>query len=147
MDEGVWQITVHGVSKEPDVTEWLDHHHHQVRISGPRRKPQLEDWNRWWTGKAGVLQSMGRKESDTAEQLNWAEVSAASQHRKEISYVAEICQVGRYDKDLKLFNETLEGLQFRIKDYIPRQRAPFGTDKRNTKIVLTQQSIKESLHK
>ena len=25
----------------------------------------------WWTGKPGVLQSMGRKESDTTEQLNW----------------------------------------------------------------------------
>ena len=25
----------------------------------------------WWTGKPGVLQSMGRKESDMTEQLNW----------------------------------------------------------------------------
>ena len=25
----------------------------------------------WWTGKPGVLQSRGCKESDTAEQLNW----------------------------------------------------------------------------
>ena len=27
----------------------------------------------WWTGKHGMLQSMGRKESDTTEQLNWTE--------------------------------------------------------------------------
>ena len=28
----------------------------------------------WWTGKPGVLQSRGRKNSDTAELLNWAEL-------------------------------------------------------------------------
>ena len=28
----------------------------------------------WWTEKSGVLQSMGRKESDTTEWLNWTEV-------------------------------------------------------------------------
>ena len=27
----------------------------------------------WWTGRPGVLQSMGHKELDTAEQLNWTE--------------------------------------------------------------------------
>ena len=27
----------------------------------------------WWTGKPGVLQSMGHKESDTTEQLNWTD--------------------------------------------------------------------------
>ena len=27
----------------------------------------------WWTGKPGVLQSWGRKELDTTEQLNWTE--------------------------------------------------------------------------
>ena len=27
----------------------------------------------WWTGKPGVLQSMGRKESGTTELLNWTE--------------------------------------------------------------------------
>ena len=27
-------------------------------------------WNWWWTGKSGVLQSMGHKELDTTEQLN-----------------------------------------------------------------------------
>ena len=26
----------------------------------------------WWTGKPGVLQSMGCKESDTTERLNWS---------------------------------------------------------------------------
>ena len=30
-------------------------------------------WDLWWTGKPGVLQSMGRKESDTTEQLNRTE--------------------------------------------------------------------------
>ena len=28
----------------------------------------------WWTGKPGVLQSMGHKESDTTEQLNWTDM-------------------------------------------------------------------------
>jgi len=28
----------------------------------------------WWTGKPGVLQSMGSQESDTTERLNWAEL-------------------------------------------------------------------------
>ena len=27
----------------------------------------------WWTGRPGVLQSMGHKESDTTEQLNWTD--------------------------------------------------------------------------
>ena len=27
----------------------------------------------WWTGKPGILQPRGRKESDTTEQLNWTE--------------------------------------------------------------------------
>ena len=29
----------------------------------------------WWTGRPGVLQSMGRKESDTTEWLNWTELN------------------------------------------------------------------------
>ena len=28
----------------------------------------------WWTGRPGVLQFMGRKESDTTERLNWTEL-------------------------------------------------------------------------
>ena len=31
-----------------------------------------ESW--WWTGKPGVLQSKGCKESDTTEHLNWTEL-------------------------------------------------------------------------
>ena len=27
----------------------------------------------WWTGRPGMLQSMGHKESDTTEQLNWTD--------------------------------------------------------------------------
>ena len=33
--------------------------------------------NRWWTRRPGVLQSMGRKESDTTEWLNWTELIIA----------------------------------------------------------------------
>ena len=29
----------------------------------------------WWTGRPGVLRFMGRKESDTTEQLNWTELN------------------------------------------------------------------------
>ena len=29
----------------------------------------------WWTGKPGVLQSMGRKESDMTERLKWTELN------------------------------------------------------------------------
>ena len=29
----------------------------------------------WWTGKPGMLQSMGRKELDTTEQLNWTNIT------------------------------------------------------------------------
>ena len=31
----------------------------------------------WWTGRPGVLQFMGRKESDTTGRLNWAELYCA----------------------------------------------------------------------
>ena len=30
--------------------------------------------SRWWTGRPGVLDSWGRKESDMTEQLNWTEL-------------------------------------------------------------------------
>ena len=30
----------------------------------------------WWTGRPGVLQSMGHKQSHTTEQLNWTELCA-----------------------------------------------------------------------
>ena len=29
----------------------------------------------WWTGRSGMLQCMGHKESDTTERLNWTELS------------------------------------------------------------------------
>ena len=32
----------------------------------------------WWTGRPGVLQFMGRKESDTTERLNWSEYGEGS---------------------------------------------------------------------
>ena len=32
----------------------------------------------WWTGRPGVLDSWGRKESDTTERLNWTEVNYTS---------------------------------------------------------------------
>ena len=31
----------------------------------------------WWTGRPGMLQSMGRKESDMTERLNWTELSSS----------------------------------------------------------------------
>ena len=33
---------------------------------------KIQDW--WWTGKPGMLQSMGHKESDMTKQLNWTEI-------------------------------------------------------------------------
>ena len=32
---------------------------------------KLQEW--WWTGRPTVLQSVGHKESDTTEQLNWTD--------------------------------------------------------------------------
>ena len=34
---------------------------------------KLQSW--WWTGKPAVLQSIGRKESDTTERLTWTELN------------------------------------------------------------------------
>ena len=31
----------------------------------------VSSWSWWWSGKRVLLQSMGRKDSDTTEQLNW----------------------------------------------------------------------------
>ena len=35
----------------------------------------------WWTGKPGVFQSMGHKELDMTEQLNWTERNVSCKHR------------------------------------------------------------------
>ena len=37
----------------------------------------------WWTGRPGVLQSWGHKESDTTERLNWTEVRSSPCPRAE----------------------------------------------------------------
>ena len=34
----------------------------------------------WWTGRCGILQPMGHKESDTTEQLNWTELPQNYSH-------------------------------------------------------------------
>ena len=48
----------------------------------------------WWTGKPGVLQSMGHKESDMTEQLNWtdreerhfpSEININNWHKKRVA--------------------------------------------------------------
>ena len=60
------------------------------KIEGRRRRGQREwdgwmasptwwtwvwasSWSWWWTGRPGMLQSMGHKKWDTTEQLNWSE--------------------------------------------------------------------------
>ena len=35
----------------------------------------VDSWNWWWTGRPGVLQSWGCKESDMTERLNWTELN------------------------------------------------------------------------
>ena len=45
---------------------WLD----GITNSMDRVWASSRSW--WWMGKPGMLQSMGRKEMDTAEWLNWA---------------------------------------------------------------------------
>ena len=45
---------------------WLDGITDSMDMSDSRR------W--WWTGRPGVLQSMGHKESDTTKWLNWTDV-------------------------------------------------------------------------
>ena len=46
---------------------WLD----GVTDSMDMSLSKLRSW--WWTGRPGVLQSMGSKESDMTERLNWTE--------------------------------------------------------------------------
>ena len=38
-----------------------------------RTRVWVDSGSWWWTGKSGLLQSTGRKESDTTKQLNWTE--------------------------------------------------------------------------
>ena len=52
---------------EDEMVGW----HH--RLNGQEFKwASSGSW--WWTGKPGMLQSMGHKESDTTEWLNWTEL-------------------------------------------------------------------------
>ena len=46
----------------------------------------------WWTGRPGVLQSMGCKESDTAERLNWTVIIKKKKLKKK-------CQVASVTSD------------------------------------------------
>ena len=52
---------------EDEMVGW----HH--RLDGREFEQAQRVW--WWTGKPGVLHSMGRKELDTTERLNWTELS------------------------------------------------------------------------
>ena len=40
----------------------------------------------WWTGKSGVLPSMGCKETDTTEQLNWTEQNTKSTYKNQLCF-------------------------------------------------------------
>ena len=40
----------------------------------------------WWTGNLGVLQSMGHKESETTERLNWTEVGHSFSSKEQASF-------------------------------------------------------------
>ena len=72
----------------PDVKNWLIGKDPDAGKDWRQEKGTIEDemveWHRqlkwtwvwaswcwWWTGKPGVLQSVGRKELDMTEQLNW----------------------------------------------------------------------------
>ena len=52
---------------EDEIVGW-----HQ-RLNGQRAWVGSGSWR--WTGKPGVLQSMGSKELDTTERLNWTELN------------------------------------------------------------------------
>ena len=54
----------------------------------------------WWTGRPGVLDSWGRKESDTTERLNWTELNCVKEasHKRACSiwfYLYESPRIGR----------------------------------------------------
>ena len=44
----------------------------------------------WWTARPGVLQSMGRRESDTTERLNWTDATKGSARSSTTSHVKAI---------------------------------------------------------
>ena len=47
----------------------------------------------WWTGRPGVLQSMGHKESDTTEPVSWTELRKATEERGEHAIYFKIIYV------------------------------------------------------
>ena len=59
MDKGAWQDTVHGVTKNWTRLKWL--------------RTACIKYSWWWTGKPGMLQSMGlqRVRYDWETELNW----------------------------------------------------------------------------
>ena len=60
-----WKREEKGIT-ENEMVGW----HHQVN----EHKVWVNSRSWWWTGRLGMLQSMGRKVLDTTEQLNWAEL-------------------------------------------------------------------------
>ena len=55
MDSRAWRATVHGVTKESDTTEWLNHKNSKYRLRTGKTKPwrqKSEQWLRrlpWWS--------------------------------------------------------------------------------------------------
>ena len=64
---------------EDEMVGW----HH--RLNGHEFELNYRSW--WQTGRPGVLQSMGCKESDTTERLNW---TGEDVEKREASYTADV---------------------------------------------------------
>ena len=68
--------------KGTTVDEMVGWHH---RLNGHEFELNSRSW--WRTGRPGVLQSMGCKESDTTERLNW---NGEDVKKREASYTADV---------------------------------------------------------
>ena len=82
MDGGAWWATVHGVSKS---WTWLTLSLSQINTVQRWVWVSSRSW--WWTGKPGVLQSMGlqRVGYDWVTELNWTESDGSQDSRRTLS--------------------------------------------------------------
>ena len=76
MDRGAWQVIVHGITKSRTWLKWLS------KQSSP--SPSSRSW--WWTGKTGVLQSMGLQRV-RHDWLNWTQLEMSIYDRDVPSFL------------------------------------------------------------
>ena len=65
-------------------------------MASPIQWTWLNSRSWWWTGRPGMLQSMGSQESDTTGQLNWTETTLVCSNTPKLKYFQFSCPLAGF---------------------------------------------------